>query len=172
MLTKAQKEKILEELTEKFKKAVLIVFVDPTGIGVNKLRELRQTLKTENSEYKMYKKKLLGLAFDKVGFAKAWLGTFKGSVAVAISYDADFNIAKLVHDFAKKEKDSVQLVGGVLEGKYIDDKEILTIAKLPPKEVLIAQVAAGIIAPVRGLVRALNANLKNLVFVLSQIKKQ
>jgi len=170
MLTRVQKEKILEELTDKLKRAALIVFVDPTGVGVNKLKELRRSFDNQASDFKMYKKTLLRLAFKEMGLPKEWLEQFKGSVALAVSYDAELNIAKPINDFIKSEK-NLRIVGGIFDGKYLEGKEVIAIAKLPPREVILGALAGAIAGPLRSLLYVLNGNLRNLAVVLSQIKK-
>jgi len=62
--------------------------------------------------------------------------------------------------------------GGIFEGRVISKQQVESLASLPPREVLLAQVAGAIIAPLRNFAGVLNALPRDLVNVLDQIRKQ
>jgi len=62
--------------------------------------------------------------------------------------------------------------GGILDGKVLSKDQLIALADLPSRDVLIARVVGTIAAPLRNLVGVLSAPTRNLVNVLDQIRKQ
>ena len=79
--------------------------------------------------------------------------------------------AKVLADFAKAHK-KLELKGGILEGQVIDDKMVKSLAQLPSREALLAQVAGVLQAPMRGLVTVLSGPLRNLAYATEAVRKQ
>lgn len=155
-LTKKQKEEILKSVESKLAKQKSVVFTDFTGLNVEKLQNLRKQLRDKGVEYQAVKKTLLGIALKKTGL-EADISQFPGSVAVAIGYDDDIAPSKIVYDFAKtKENNAMQILGGIFQNSFASKETILKLAKIPPREILLAQLVSVLIAPVRGLAIALD----------------
>ena len=97
----------------------------------------------------------------------------QGSTAIAISKEDYVAAAKILSDFAK-EHEFFQVKSGYIDGKLIDKSEVTRLAKLPSREVLIAQVLGGLNSPITGFATVLNGTLKGLVVALNAIaeKKQ
>jgi len=64
--------------------------------------------------------------------------------------------ARGVFEFQKKHKDQVSIIGGVFEGKYMNQSEMTEIATIPPRQVLLGQFVNLINSPIQGLVIALD----------------
>jgi len=64
----------------------------------------------------------------------------------------------------------LKIFGGVLEGKFVDVAVVKSLANLPGKQELLARLVGSINAPVSGFVRVITANIKGLIYILSQIK--
>lgn len=79
--------------------------------------------------------------------------------------------AKILDTFAEKNK-ALQIKAGFVEGKVISADEVKELAKMPPKEVLVAKALGGLNAPISGFVCVLNANLRGLVVALNAIAEQ
>lgn len=90
----------------------------------------------------------------------------EGEIAIAYSQSADeagddqLAPAKGVYDFAKKNPELLKIVGGVFEGKYMDAKEMMSVATIPGREVLLGMLVNVINSPIQGLVMALDAIAK------------
>ncbi len=93
-----------------------------------------------------------------------------GTTAISFGNDP-VALAKVIVDFAKTNK-SVKLKAGILDGKLVMPDEVKSLASLPPREVLLAQVAGGLQAPLAGFAGALQGLLRNFVYCLSQIQEQ
>lgn len=155
-LTKKQKEEILKDIEGKLKKQKSIVFTDFTGLDVAKLQILRRQLREKGIEYQAIKKTLLGIALKDAGL-NVDLSQFGGSVAVAIDYNDEVAPSKLVYDFSKiKENNALNVLGGIFKNSFISKDEVVKLAKIPSREVLLTQLVSVLIGPVRGLAIALD----------------
>jgi large subunit ribosomal protein L10 len=170
MQTKKQKEVIVKDLAEKLGKIKAAVFADYTGMSVAKLTELRRKLREKNVEVKVAKKTLIDIAAKKAGMEKINTKEMAGQVAVIMGYDDEVAPAKTIYEFDKKGE-QIKFLGGILENNFIDAQGVLSLAKLPTKQELLAKAVGSIAAPLSGMVNVLQGNLRGLVQVLSQIKK-
>jgi len=168
-LTKAQKQKILEDLKEKIERQKSIVFVDFTGLRVEDLSSLRKKLKEVNNELKAVKKTLMGIAFKK---AKIEFETKKlpGEIALVFSYKDEISPAKIVYQFSL-ENPNLKILGGFFENNFREAEKIVTLAQIPSREELLARLVESISAPLSNLVNVLQGNMRNLVYLLSVIRK-
>lgn len=168
-LTKDKKIKITEELEDKFKRKKIAIFTDFHGISVSKLRILRQDLKKDGAEYKVSKKTLLDRALNKCDI-NIKTKEMQGEIGVAFGYDNEIAPVKTLFKFSR-ENDTFKLLGGVLDQKILTQEEVLQLARLPSREILISQLVGILQSPLRGLAAVLQGNLKSLMIVLSKIKK-
>lgn len=168
MLNKAQKQKIVEDLVDKFKRAKIAVFSDFHGVSVSKAQQLRRLLKKERAEYRVAKKTLFDRALEATGFSLK-TKEMKGEIGVAFGYGDEIAPAKTLFKFSKGNE-TFKILGGFLGTRTLSDKEVFILAKLPSREVLLGQLLGMLQSPLRGLVTVLQGNIRNLVVVLSKIK--
>mgnify|MGYP001597087411 FL=1 len=169
MLNKAQKQKLVEELVDKFQRQKIAIFSDFHGVSVSKAQQLRRLLKKDGAEYRVAKKTLLDRALEAIGFSLR-TKEMKGEIGVAFGYGDEIAPAKTLFKFSKGNE-TFKILGGFLGAKTLSDKEVLTLAKLPSREVLLGQLLGVLRSPIRGLVSVLGGNIRNLVVVLNKIKK-
>lgn len=168
MLTKDQKKEVVDDLIDRFKRQKIAFFSDFRGISVSKLQALRRLLKKTDAEYKVAKKTLLDRALEKAGIGLKTKG-LQGEVGVAFAYGDQIAPAKTLSKFSR-ENETFKILGGILGARILSGKEILAFAKLPGREVLLAQLLGVLQSPMRGLATVLQGNIKNLVVVLQKIK--
>jgi len=159
-------EKVLKEkknqaavLTEKFKKAKMIIFTEYRGISVLDDTKLRNTLRSENNECMVVKNSIINHAAKEAGI-DGLDSILAGPTAVIIGYDDYVSPAKAVNDYAKTH-DFYKFKAGIMDGKVISDVEVKKLANLPSKETLYAMVAS-----------ALLGNIRNLAVVLDQTREK
>ncbi|MFY9462814.1 MAG: 50S ribosomal protein L10 [Candidatus Sungiibacteriota bacterium] len=169
MLNKTQKSEIVQGLADRFKRQKIAIFSDFSGVSVAKSQVLRRLLKKENAEYKVAKKTLFDRALGEMG-AGAATKNMKGEIGVAFGYGDQVAPAKILAKFAK-EIETFKIIGALLDGKLLSDKQVMALARLPSREILLAQVAAAFAAPLRGLASVLQGNIRNLAVVLNKIKE-
>lgn len=149
------KEAKVLEIKEKMEKAQGIIFAKYQGLTVEQDTELRKTLREAGVEYKVYKNTLTTLAAKELGF-DAIEGVLEGPVSVAFGYEDPTAPARILNDFAKNNK-KLELKGGIVQGEIFDAAKVEQLAKIPPREVLIAQLLGSFKAPVSNLAYLLNA---------------
>jgi len=170
MLKLEDKKKVVAELQVKFNQAKLVIFTDYRGLTVDEMSDLRSQLKPMGAKYQVAKNTLTRLAIKEAGMDN--LEEFTQGPNAIIFADEDLvGPAKLLFDFAKTHK-KLEIKGGSLEGKVIDVEELRSLSKLPPREVLLAQVAGTMAAPMVGFATVLKANLTGLVRALDAIREQ
>ncbi|MDR0979323.1 MAG: 50S ribosomal protein L10 [Lachnospiraceae bacterium] len=153
-----KKEKV-SALAEKFKAAKCIIIAEYRGINVLDVTNLRATLRSSNTEYKVIKNNITKRAFEEAsieGLEDALLGPN----AVIINNEDYLAPAKALYEYSK-ENEFYKIKGGVIDGKVLSAEDIVALAKLPSKEVLVAQLAG-----------ALLGNITKLAVALGQVKEQ
>lgn len=164
------KTQTVDEIKEKIQSSKSIVLVNYRGLNVAEVTELRNKYRENNVDYKVYKNTMMRRAFEELGYDS--ISEFlKGPSAVAFSMGDEVSAAKVTSDFAK-DHENLEIKSGVVDGKVLTSKEVEDLAKLPSKEVLIAQVLGGLNAPIQGLVNVLNGNIRGLAIVLKAIAEQ
>lgn len=150
-----EKQEVVAKLTEKLTNAKAGVVVDYSGITVAEDTVLRRKLREAGVEYAVVKNTLLGRAADNAGYGDL-KGVLEGTTAIATSDTDELAAAKLLCEYAEKN-DNFKVKAGFFEGKVIDTATVQSLAKVPPKEVLLSMFIGGLNNMVAGLARALNA---------------
>ncbi len=154
-VTRQKKEKVIAQIKDAAQNAESIVFVNFHGLGVSDTSELRSALREEGVSYTVARKTLIRRAFSEVKF-KGGIPELPGEIAVAYGADPVLPASKIA-DFAKKHEENISIVGGVFEGKYMDQAEMENIASIPSMEVLRGMFVNVINSPIAGLAIVLDA---------------
>lgn len=153
-ISKEKKEKIYKSVKEAVEKAKSVVFVNFHGLGVGETTDLRNKLREEGVKYVVAKKTLIKRALDD-SKPEGEMPKLDGELALAYSEDLTAP-ARGVYDFQKKYKNKVAILGGVFEGKYMNQSAMTEIAAIPSTQVLYGQFVNLINSPIQGLVIALD----------------
>ena len=155
----AKKQSDAEELKNKFEKSKLVILADYRGINVDDITKIRADLRKTDSEYLVAKNSTLRFAVKgtEVEGVSEYL---EGPTAVVFSYDDYVAPAKVLYDYAK-DSEFYKIKAGIMDGKVISKEEVIKLAKLPSKEMLLTQLAT-----------VLLANIRNLAVVLDQVAKK
>lgn len=170
-LTREQKQNILRDLVEKLKKAKSAILVDYNKLPVLKTMELRRSLKQVDAEYKVAKKTLISRALKEANYKDFEPEKFKTQMGLVFSYDDPVFAAQSIYKFSRLNE-ALKILGGFLGLEFKDKSQIVALAQLPPREALLAQVVGTIAAPLSGLVNVLSGNMRDLVNLLNNLKKQ
>ncbi len=167
--TKEQKQETLKSLKEKVADQKTLMLVDFTGLNVSDMFELRTKLKKQGGEFKVAKKTLIKLALgdNKLQIDEAKL---EGEIALVIGYEDEIAPAKIVYE-AVKGNQPLKILGGFSENEFKDAEYFIALAQLPSREELLGQLVGSMSAPVSNFVRALQYNIKGLLFVFNAIKE-
>lgn len=169
-ITREQKEKIVSELSNKFTNVKGGVIVDPTGLKVDEIQDIRSTLGEKNISFKVIKKTLVRLAAKKAGLSLPE-EAYAGSLALAISTEDEIAPAKIVWKNTKKHE-NLTIIGGLFNKEYILSDKVEKLAQIPEREVLYAQLVGSIAAPISDFVRVLSATPFGLINVLNAYKNK
>ncbi|CAB4895014.1 unannotated protein [freshwater metagenome] len=154
-----EKVAVVAEVREKLNSADATIITEYRGMSVAALAQLRRTLRQSGAEYKVYKNTLARFAARDAGIdgleallvGPTGITFVNGDVAAA---------AKALRDAAKANPLLV-IKGGTLGNKTLSAKDIEALADLPPRDVLLAQLAGAFQAPLvktAGLLQALPRN--------------
>lgn len=166
----AEKKQVVEELKTQLQKACSGVLVDYKGITVAEDTKLRAELRNAGVKYTVRKNTLLKLAAQQIGL-QGLDDILNGTTAIA-THETDLVApAKILSKYAGTNE-KFKIKAGFIEGKVVNDKQVTELAKLPPKEQLIATVLCGLNAPISGFANVLNANIRGLVVALNAIAEK
>lgn len=149
----------VEELSEKIKKAKVVLLTDYKGINVADVTALRANLRKTESEYKVIKNNITRRALQNCKI-EGLEDQLEGTTAVILGYEDYLEPLKAIYEFSK-DNEYYKIKGGIIEGKVVPVEELITLAKLPSRETLIAQLAG-----------ALLGNISKLAVALDQVAKQ
>ena len=150
-----QKEEEVEKLAEKMKSASIVLLTEYRGINVADDTNLRKSIRNAKGEYMVIKNNITRRALNKLGITDLD-DKLVGPTAVIISQEEYLPTLKTIYKFAS-DNDFYKLKGGVLEGKVTTVEELVTLAKLPSREELIAKLAGCLLANVSKLAATLEA---------------
>lgn len=165
-----KKKQVVDSLKEKIDSANVLLISDYRGVSVKQITELRKKLYSEDSEYKIIKNTLLRRALEASGFEQL-TKHLEGPIGLLLGYKDPVGPLKALVDFID-EVEKGEIKAGVIEKTVIDKKGVGELAKLPPKEVLLARVVGGFQAPIYGLVNVLQGTIRKLVYALNAIREK
>ena len=138
-MANAEKVAAVAELTERFKDSPGAVLTEYRGLTVAQLAELRRLL-GDNATFAVVKNTLTKLAVTGAGLSDQLSPLLSGPSAVAFVDGDVVEAAKGLRDFARANPLLV-IKGGVLDGQAISPAEVIRLADVEPREVLLAKLA-------------------------------
>ncbi len=165
MPTEAKRETV-DELRAQLDRSSTLIVSEYRGLTVKELAEIRRSLRKQDVTYKVVKNRLMKIAAaDSLGGALD--GLLTGPTAIAFGTD-EARTAKAVLDAVKPYK-QVRVTGGVLGDRAIDAEAVTALATLPSREVLLAQVAGAIVAPLSTTAGLFDAPLRDMVGLVAAL---
>jgi large subunit ribosomal protein L10 len=169
-MARTEKAQVVERMTAKLEKARGVYLTDFTGMNVKTLSELRRRMRRNHIHYEVVKNTLVRRAVEQSGF-EALVPHLAGPTGIAIAETDELAPARILGEFVKEHQfPRVKLA--IVEGKVFDEAQVKSLAALPPREVLLAQLLGALQGPMRNLVSVLSAPLREFVTALDQIRKQ
>jgi len=173
-LNRTEKEAVIGLLHAKMAKAKAAILAEPRGLSVATVTELRRKCREAKVEYRIVKN-TLAIRAAKGTDLEQLSEKFAGPTALVLSYDDVVAPAKILADFAK-DRENFALRIAVVQGKVIDVKGIMALAKLPSLPELRSRIAGVVAQPATKLVRMIAAPGQQLARVLAarrdQLEKQ
>ena len=153
------KKAVVEALSNKIKESSSVVFVDYKGITVAQDTELRKQFREAGVEYTVVKNTLTNFAAKENGYDFSEI--LNGTTSMASTTGDPIAPARIVCEYAKKNKLPISIKGGIVEGSVLTAQQLNGFGELPSKNALVAQVLGTFLAPI-----------SSLAFVLDQIRIQ
>ena len=174
--SRKQKSEIVEKITEKLKRAKILVFTSFSrrgrkGLDFKSMEGLKKDLKGVDSEYVVLKKTLFDLVLQKSSFSeKVKAREMEGSLGVLFGYGDFIEPLKILNKLSKAN-DAVSIYLGLnTENKEIMSKaNLVELADLPSREVLLGRLAGTVEYPLWGLANVLQGNIRGLVNALTAL---
>jgi large subunit ribosomal protein L10 len=164
-MQKADKERVVAELTDRLKGAETLIVADYRGLTVTQIGDLRGKLLEHGASFSVVKNTLTKRAAESAG-VEPLLALLDGPTAIAfLETGGDpVAVAKALDDAVKANV--LTLKGGLLEGSELSADDVRQLAKLPPAEMLRAQLVGAVIGPATMIVGLFTAPMRDLVGVI------
>jgi large subunit ribosomal protein L10 len=169
-MNRDQKAAVIEEIAGDIAASEAIFAVDYRGLTVAQAADLRERLREADARFRVVKNSLSERAADQVG-ADLLKPLLVGPTALALVRGDAALAAKALND-AARATNVLEFKGGVLNGSALSADDVRSIARLPSRDVLIAQLVGTVAAPITGLVRTLNALIAGVAIQLKAIADQ
>lgn len=164
-----EKQAFVDELNAKLADATSFYLTDFTGMNVKQMTEFRSRLRQQGVEYVVVKNTLAQRAVADLELPDV-AGFFTGPTGLVIGRDP-VAAAKVLSDFAREFDDKPRVKLGVVERKEVAPDQVKRLAELPPKEVLLAQLAGGLQAPMVRLAGGMQNILSSLARAVDQLRQ-
>jgi large subunit ribosomal protein L10 len=160
-MNRTEKQSFVEEFRERIQEAPAVFLTDFTGLDVQSMTVLREELKRTGAEYLVVKNRLVRLALQELDLPdlSEWL---TGPTGVVLGHTGPVDAARAISDFAKSHDDRPVFKVGVLDNSVVGAAQIERLAKLPPREILLAMLAGALEAPMAALAGAMEAKLQEV----------
>jgi large subunit ribosomal protein L10 len=169
-MNREQKAAVIDEITVQIQESEAIFAVDYRGISVAQIAELRGKLRASDATLRVVKNTLTERAADGAG-AEALKSLLAGPTALTFVRGDAAAAAKAVADFTRATT-LLPFKGGVMKGQALTPEQVTSIARLPSRDILNAQLVNIVASPLTGLVTSLSNLISGLARQLSQIAEQ
>jgi large subunit ribosomal protein L10 len=171
MNVQEKKQSIVDDLNGKLKSASAFYLADFSGLNVKRVTELRRRLRAEGIEYIVVKNTLAERAMVDLDLPN--IGEhFKGPTALVIGQGDAVTAAKVLADFAKENDNRPSVKAGIVDRRAVTSEEVGRLAKLPPREQLLAELAGCLESPMSQFAAVLEAKLHEFVGLLEALRTE
>lgn len=170
-MNRNDKGAVVTDLHDKLAEARAFYLTDFTGMNVKQMTQFRARLRSEGVDYMVVKNTLALRALEGLDLPDI-ASFFTGPTGVAIGREDAVTAAKVITEFAKEFDNKPTVKAGVVESTAVDPAQVKQLAELPPKEVLLAQLAGGLQAPMARLAGGMNQIIAGLARALEGLRQQ
>jgi large subunit ribosomal protein L10 len=164
------KRATVAELKDEIAGSNAAIVADYRGLTVGELATIRRALREQGIRYRVVKNRLAKIAANEAGRTEL-VDLLDGPTGLALGGRDEVTLAKSFLDAVRPYR-TVTVRGGLIGERRIGTDEVTRLAALPPREILLAQLAGGVAAPLSGLASVISAPLRNLGYALSQLAAQ
>jgi large subunit ribosomal protein L10 len=169
-MKREDKESFVADFRERLRKAPVFYLTDYSGLDVKSITRLRRTLGESGAEYVVVKNRLVRRALAELELdLPEFSEHLSGPTGVIIAGGEAVGSAKALSEFAKEHEDRPVFKIGYVESRVVEAAQFQRLAKLPPRDVLLSQLAGALQAPLAELVGVLEAKLQETASVLQAL---
>ena len=170
-MNKKQKAQVVTELKQAITRCSSGILTDYKGLSNAELTLLRRKLREIGIAYRVVKNTLARFAAEKAG-KEFIVNHFKGPVAIAFGYDDVTEPARILMGYIRSSDSILSIKGGFLGNQLLNQNDVINLASIPSRDILLAQIIAGMRNPIAGLVNCLAHPLRNFNNLLQSRIKQ
>lgn len=170
-MNRQEKEKMVVELRDKMTGSQAVFLVNYRGLSVAQMELLRVGLRAQGGSFKIAKARLMKRAVEGVDAVDAMAPYFKDQIGLVFADGEAPVVAQALRDFSK-EHQLFDIVLGSINARLLSKDDVIRVASLPTKDVLLAQTCAVLNAPITNLTRVLHMLVARLLYVLKKIEEQ
>lgn len=162
---RAEKISMLKEVRTKLSGSSFFILTNYQGLSVAKSDDLRKRLRDAKASFQVVQNKHFGMAAKECGLPSIDTAMLSGPSALVWGEGDVVAAAKVLKAFIKENEKPAIKVGG-LQGQLLSPADVESLAALPSREVLLAQVVGTIAAPMSQLVGVLQQKVASVLYVL------
>lgn len=166
-IVKSQK---VDFFKSKFSEVEAALVADCSAVPVEDITAFRAEVRAQQAEFHVLKNTLAKRAIQGTPMASL-SDAFVGQTAVAITSADPIALAKILKKFSDGQK-TFKMKAGVLNGNYLDENEVIALANVPSREVLLSRLVGSLSSPYSGLVFGLSGILRKLVYALEAVRRK
>ncbi|HVA25220.1 MAG TPA: 50S ribosomal protein L10 [Chloroflexota bacterium] len=160
------KSRAIDEIAQKLRDCKVAIFTNYRGLTVKDMADLRGRMRPAKVDYQVVKNTLTRFAAQKAEIEVDLSAVLEGPTAIVFGYDDVVQAAKAINDYARTSR-LLEIKAGLFESRLLSAAEITSLATLPAKPQLQAQVLGTMSAPIQNLLSVLNGTTRNLMNVLA-----
>lgn len=162
-MDRAQKETVVAELGQVFTDSGAVIVCHYAGLTVAEMSDFRSQMRAAGGGVRVAKNRLAKIALE--GKPSQGLSKYlTGQTVFAYSEDP-VTPAKVVEAYAKSN-DKLKIVGGAMGDSILDEAGVKTLAKMPSREEVLAEIVGCLMAPGANLAAAITAPATNIAGIL------
>ena len=154
-VSRAQKEQMVADYADKLSRSNAIFLTDYRGLTVSQMESLRGKIREAGGAHNIVKNTLAARALEAANLP-VLEDMLNGPTAISYAFEEVPALAKALEDFAK-ETEILEIKGGLMDGNVLGPEQVSSLASMPPREVLFAQLLGLIQQPGNGVAGVINA---------------
>lgn len=164
-MPRGKKVLIVDSLKELISKCSIGILTDYRGLPMSEMTLLRRRLGESGIQYRVVKNTLARLAAKRAGRDEL-ASLFEGPVAIAFGYGDVIEPAQVLDAYISTSKTILSIKGGFLTDRVLTAEEVITLSKLPSREILLSKVLGGMQSPILALLACLTTPMRGMIGVL------
>jgi large subunit ribosomal protein L10 len=172
-VARARKETIVTTLVKELGEASSVVFADFTGVNVEEITELRREFREAGVAFTIVKNTLLKRVFSESDISEdeSVYSLMQGPTALAYAGDEVLPV-KVMKQFAGNHDGRPSIKGGFVAGTSYNREQMLDLASLPGRDVLLARVLGSMNSPLQGFVSVSGGIIRKLMYAINSLAEK